>query len=303
MMKTILASLLLAVCISSECRAQEPQYDLNIGGLWCQPCWSFGMGGGAFPPSRFQTIFLPSDFPTAPSGVMKNIYLRVGRPAMHGQPTTYYDFMVKMGYSPRDRFLGYPYTDTFIKDLPVVFSTSTFVMHGADTLLKWIKIPLNAGNFYYDRTRNFVVELLQGPSFPVNGIDLNAESASTLRNLRGPRDSATTTGTAFMASILDMGFDIAPTGVDDVRNITAFGLFPNPVVNGRFNISFDAALPVNEVRVNIIDATGHQTLVRQYHRVGNSFFKEIAMSDAAKGVYFVEVLADGDRLVRRVIIQ
>jgi len=285
----------------SELRAQNPQYDVNIGGLWCQPCWVFGFGNLAFPPSRLQVIFLPSDFPTAPSGVMKNIYLRVGRPAVLHQPTIYYNFMVKIGYSPKDRFLGYPYTDTFIKDLPIVFSASPFVMPGADTLLQWIKIPLNAGNFYYDRTKNFVVELLQGPSFPVNGIDLNAEFASTIRNLRGPRDSTTSVGAT--AAILDMGFDIAPTGVDDVRNITAFGLFPNPVVNGRFNISFDATLHVGEVTVNITDATGHQTLVRQYHSVGNSFFKEIAMSDAAKGVYFVEILADGDRLFRRVVIQ
>ena len=206
-----------------------------------------------------------------------------------------------MGYTSRMRFNGYPYKDTFFVDLPLIFSASTFIVPGADTENKWIKIPANAGNFFYDRTSTFVVELMQGPASPQNGIDLNAEFSSTPRTLRGFRDSVTSTGAN--SAITDFGFDIAPTGVDDARIITSFGLFPNPASDGRFNISFDAGLPVREVKIGITNVIGHRISVLQFHNIGTSFFKEINMSDAPKGVYFIEILADGDRLTRRVVMQ
>jgi hypothetical protein len=64
---------------------------------------------------------------------------------------------------------------------------------------------------------------------------------------------------------------------------------PNPATGGRFNISLNAKQAVKEVSITITDITGRELLSRQFANPGKSFFEEINLSGAAKGMYFVRI--------------
>jgi len=102
---------------------------------------------------------------------------------------------------------------------------------------------------------------------------------------------------------MDIGFDLLPVGVSELSNIRGIGLFPNPATDGRFNISLDAKQAIKEIAVTVTDITGREVLSRQYANPGSSFFEEINLSGAARGMYFVRIVADGEVISRRVSIQ
>jgi hypothetical protein len=60
---------------------------------------------------------------------------------------------------------------------------------------------------------------------------------------------------------------------------------------------------MKEVSIAITDITGRQILSRKYQNPGNSFFEEINLSGAAKGIYFVRIAADGEVISRRVSVE
>ncbi len=107
----------------------------------------------------------------------------------------------------------------------------------------------------------------------------------------------------YQGIILHIGFDLATTGVEAEGGIISFGLFPNPATGGRFNVSFDAKQAIRETSVTVTDAAGRQVYSKTYLGVGASFFKEVDISAAAPGVYFVKVAADGAVISRRVVVE
>ena len=119
--------------------------------------------------------------------------------------------------------------------------------------------------------------------------------------LTGSTDSIAANTGNFL--LLDFGFDVATTGVGTPGNITSFGLFPNPSTDGRFNVSFDAAKAVSETVISVTNATGQLVAQRKYRSKSSSFFEEMSLGTGAKGIYFVEVLADGERIVRKVVVE
>src|SRR5690606_15574217 len=172
-----------------------------------------------------------------------------------------------------------------------------------DTQGTWFRLPVNAGNFYYNGSDNFVVEISFGPERVVNSILVAAQgiSGGAQRMLPGRMD--TSVSTAAMPYTFDFGFDQATTGVEALGNIRSFGLFPNPVTDGRFNLSFEAGGPVREAVVTVTNATGQQVLRQRYTDIGSRFFREVDIRGAASGPYFVEVTVDGERIVRRVVVE
>ncbi|MBS1616839.1 MAG: T9SS type A sorting domain-containing protein, partial [Bacteroidetes bacterium] len=85
-------------------------------------------------------------------------------------------------------------------------------------------------------------------------------------------------------------------------NIRSFGLFPNPA-NGHFVVSFEAKKPVKQVRITLTNVLGQAVQQAQFAEGGASFFREIPLRDIPKGIYSVAVEADGERLVRRLLVE
>lgn len=258
---------------------------------------------------KFQCIFYPSNFPTVPKGVVKAVYLRVARNAVTTPSSyTYTNVKVRMGYTNDSTFPNNPNKiDTFKTGLHLVYSANNFTISGADSQGMWVKIPLSNDSFSYTPERKFVFEISRGAKSDGNkgwGIMAShtAVTAFRYRTLDGHPDSMRATYSA-SPNIMDFGMDLATTGVENTTNVTSFGLFPNPSTDGHFAVSFEAAKPVKDAVVTVNTTTGQQVLQQSYTNVGNTFFKEIVLPDVAKGVYFVEMRAGEDRIVRQLTVQ
>jgi hypothetical protein len=79
-------------------------------------------------------------------------------------------------------------------------------------------------------------------------------------------------------------------------------MYPNPT-EGKFTVLCDAGKNVSHMEVVVSTITGQQVITRSYDNVGNHFTTELDLSTAAKGIYFVEVRADGDKITRKLIVR
>ncbi len=93
-----------------------------------------------------------------------------------------------------------------------------------------------------------------------------------------------------------------PTDINGVTALGNFGIHPNPN-NGTFSITFNATSEVNTVAVKVINITGQTVFSDAYQNIGKEFNKQINISTQPAGVYFVEMNADGQKLVRKLIVQ
>lgn len=251
--------------------------------------------------AQIQSIYSKANFPGMPSGPVKNIYLRRGK----NQPAaadTFFDFTVKIGYTTAQNFPNNPNYDTFKTGLTTIFQQAIYSRPATDTLGEWLKMSLSNSSFNYDSTKNFAVTLLIGQSPPMKGFDIMVSSYTGIANrtLVGPHDSLRSKN--HNSNAMDLGFDLYTVGVTGISNITSFGLFPNPTTDGRFVVSFETGHGVKDVAIHVTNVTGQVIAQKQYQNVGTSFFKELDIHEVAKGIYFVEVIADGERITRRMQI-
>ncbi|MEO6834064.1 MAG: T9SS type A sorting domain-containing protein [Chitinophagaceae bacterium] len=258
---------------------------------------------------KFQSIYVPTDFPGMPSGQITALYLmKIGGGYPKAPTWKYYNFKVSLGYTT-DTFFHHPTGyDTFRTELIPVFSAPEFSFTNTDTVtMTWQKIPLGTnGNFVYDASKPFILQVTRdsqlvdnnGPQIVCSGLGKITQP----RTLIGYPDSVRANKGAYY-QVAVLGFDIIPTEVGALSYISSFGLFPNPASNGKFNVSFSATKAVQQATVTLRTVTGQSVFRQEYANVGHSFFKEIDMHGASPGIYFMELVADGDRIVRRVTIE
>jgi hypothetical protein len=79
-------------------------------------------------------------------------------------------------------------------------------------------------------------------------------------------------------------------------------VYPNPT-SGKFSIDFYAGNTIKEVKIRILTVTG-QTIINELHsHAGGRFTKELNLESQAKGVYFVEIDADGIKDTKRIVLK
>lgn len=232
---------------------------------------------------------------------MTNIYFRISIPrAPKGTSAVYYGWRTRIGNSSLDTFKKG--VDTAIQELMTIMDVDSFVVPHSDSIGAWVQIPLGNKVFNFSRTQNFVVEYAFDSS--LNGFTLYNSAPMPVNHWRyivGSR--STMIGNAYTIKPPDFGFDIIPVGIKDADNIRSFGLFPNPS-NGRFVVSFEARKPVKQVSLTASNMLG-QVVFRQEYPAGGttSFFREASLGHVPKGMYAVEVVADGERIVRRLQVE
>lgn len=301
--KKIALSFLALLTISLSLHAQgTPQYYFSV--------WDGSSSTGWFNidnmGSRCQSIFYPTDFPDMPSGAVKNIYFRLYPIATSVDTATYHNLEIKLGTTTRDTFRWINNDwDTFVTNMhPVYFASSQF-FNGILTKGRgyWLKFP--AADYIYEHNKNLVVEISQGwePFNRNNRFRLMAsKTTKNPRTLTGYKDSlrAYNAGTKVL---LDVGFDINPTGVAGVSNIQALGLFPNPSTDGYFVLSLESGKAIKTLSVAIMDVTGRKVLRKEYVAVGTEFGQEIDARQLPKGSYIVLINADGEKITRKLLLQ
>ena len=118
-----------------------------------------------------------------------------------------------------------------------------------------------------------------------------------------PSDSACGTYTSGETEdYLVMFHDWNETSVASMDNITQMLLYPNPT-EGRFGIHFMAKQPVENATITVTNVTGQKILEQHYSNPGKQMDEEFDLSGAARGVYFVELRADNEKIVRKVIVK
>lgn len=241
---------------------------------------------------RWQSIYYPSNFSSAPAGAMSNLYVRSGG-VTSGSSVTYYDLTVKIGYTTKSKFPHVGLKDSFLTGLTTVFYASTVTLPGADSAGKWIKIPFNTGNFFYDPHRNFVVEISHG-AMPLNGIVLLTDYTNP--DYRGAGGGPNPEGVSYTQA-MELGFDLATTGIREVDKLQDFDMYPNPA-KGFVAIEVGSQTMSGEINVTISNVIGQQMLNHQFKRMNPNFSAELDLSGIPKGVYLVQI-RNGQKLISK----
>lgn len=87
----------------------------------------------------------------------------------------------------------------------------------------------------------------------------------------------------------------------NASNIEAFNVHPNPS-SGKFSVQFSTNSSVKEVKVRVTTISGQLVKEQMYSHDGGMFYQPIDITGQAAGVYFVELNADGQKMIEKLII-
>ena len=95
-----------------------------------------------------------------------------------------------------------------------------------------------------------------------------------------------------------------PTGVPTVGedNISMFSLFPNPTT-GVAKVNLTTRTAVKEIEMTITNMTGQVLKKETFSQPGTQFTTSVDLKEQPRGVYFVEIKADNERIVRKLVVQ
>jgi hypothetical protein len=97
-------------------------------------------------------------------------------------------------------------------------------------------------------------------------------------------------------------FRRANVGVGTMTLLNNLGLYPNPT-DGRFTVLNDAARAVNHMDIVVTTVSGQEVVRRSFDNVGTHFTTSLDLSNQAKGIYFVEIRADGEKVTKKLIVR
>ncbi len=93
-----------------------------------------------------------------------------------------------------------------------------------------------------------------------------------------------------------------PLSVHKIQGLSRLAIYPNPN-NGFFNVSFSAASTIRQLDITVRDITGRILVQKSFTGVSGNFKQEIDLSNEAKGMYFVEIKADGQKQTSKVHVR
>jgi hypothetical protein len=93
-----------------------------------------------------------------------------------------------------------------------------------------------------------------------------------------------------------------PAGINGQGTLTGFNVHPNPT-SGKFYVQFSTQAEVKDVQVRVTNVTGQLIQQQQYEYQGGMFYQELNMTNQPAGVYFVELQAEGVRLMKKLIVR
>lgn len=93
-----------------------------------------------------------------------------------------------------------------------------------------------------------------------------------------------------------------PAGVNTLAAIQDLGIYPNPAKD-KCRIQFSGAANADEVVITISNVTGQKIMQQSYKHSGGTFTQEIDVTKYTRGVYFVEVAADGQKATQKLVLE
>lgn len=93
-----------------------------------------------------------------------------------------------------------------------------------------------------------------------------------------------------------------PAGINKVSGINDLGVYPNPAKD-KCKLQFSGAYNAKEVTVTITSITGQKLMQETYSHNGGTFTKDVDVAKYTRGVYFVEVAADGIKATQKLVLE
>ena len=265
-----------------------------------------------------QDIYYHSDFPGMPvQGQITDVYIKMSKPTPAGSKL--FGLTIKMKPTGMNGFpQSWSVSAQIATGLTTVYYDSMFVLQNSLAVGDWLRLTLPVPYSYSfmvtgDSSRNLLVQLSQdsliggfpnGPTFKFNTYVYNyGGNVSPFRQLNSNVNPALYGVT--VNNVLDViGFNPKPdpTTAGEVSAIEKLTVYPNPN-SGRFMISFDAGTQVKEVKLSVINMVGQKIIEERYQHIDKHFRKEVDLSSAGKGVYFVALKIDDERVVKKVVVQ
>jgi hypothetical protein len=298
-MKQILLSIVF-ICSTYLLKAQVPQY------VMIPPAATYftnHLFNRPFDSNRHQFLYYPAlEFPNVPAGFINNIYFKVGRKVT--TPLTYMNLYIGMAhYTSEDDSMSFkstppPYTWYYSDTL--LYSNYTFQspIDSGD----WVKIPLQR-LFQYNPSKNFILDMLHyGNNLYPNGLNLEIASLAFggTQCYGGSGNLFHSPGKCGYKFLI--GFDLIPLSVNNAENLINFSLYPNPCT-GKYSVNFYAQKKIDEGMITVTNLTGGRVFQELIQNITGNFSKEIDISNMSKGVYFVELRTNGERVVKRLIVE
>ncbi|MEO6832295.1 MAG: T9SS type A sorting domain-containing protein [Chitinophagaceae bacterium] len=299
-MKSLLTTLVAVLSLYCVSLAQTPKYMVTI--VYPNNLSTSVPFLGDSTNQKAQILY-PKGSLNMPSSTLTAIYFKVFR--LFADTTNCGNLTLSLKTFPPDTFIAVTNAiHKYVTGMTEVMSPNK-IFTGLEKKGDWVKFPFTT-RFPFNQNENLVVQITRDIKvIPMtNGAIMeNGRLASNFKSEYISGKLSDTVSTSNEIGVLNIGFDVLPTSVDAVSNIKSFGLFPNPSTDGRFNVSFDCKESVQNASITVANITGQVVYTQVYHQPGNSFFKEINLGGAAKGIYFMELRADGERVVRRVVLE
>lgn len=93
--------------------------------------------------------------------------------------------------------------------------------------------------------------------------------------------------------------NLGTTNINEHKSNNEMSVYPNPTP-GVLLVSFTSSS--GNAKINVIDSKGVQVSTYSVNSFGEVFQKEIDLSKQSKGVYFIEIITDEKRMIKRVIL-
>ncbi|HXS36808.1 MAG TPA: T9SS type A sorting domain-containing protein [Flavipsychrobacter sp.] len=92
------------------------------------------------------------------------------------------------------------------------------------------------------------------------------------------------------------------TSVGNVSNVEHLSMYPNPTT-GKFTVEFTATDLIKNVQITVTNLTGQQIQQRSFNNTTGQFTTELDLTNEPRGVYFVEFMADGQRMIQKMVVR
>lgn len=266
------------------------------------PLGAFSAGKG-----YSQSILVRDSFrqSPAPYGRIKNIYIRHIYPSWQSaspQPCQVTKLRIKMTHTTFPDFdsAKYMFSNTTLLAAPdTVFMDTTWGY--------WVKIPIPGEIMAYtDTTKNMVIEWSVDSSGTGDCTALASQpspNGSFLKNYTGqaqttlPQTKAATT-----LSFIDFGFDLYSNALESLQNLTDLRLYPNPATN-QILVSMAIAHPVKKATLTLYGTMGNIALRQEFDNADDRFFRRVDVGNLPRGIYFAELKADGERVMKKLVLE
>ncbi|MGN6566531.1 MAG: GEVED domain-containing protein, partial [Flavipsychrobacter sp.] len=91
-------------------------------------------------------------------------------------------------------------------------------------------------------------------------------------------------------------------GVGNISNLQDMVVYPNPT-DGAFYVQFNAQSTINDLVLSVTNMTGQQVVFKNYRIIKGAFKADINLSSMSKGIYFLNLVADGQKIIRKIVVK